>query len=587
MRERETLQHVAESAKASASSRAGEIAIVRANQIKLERESEKRVAALQKAHAEEAARQKIEVDKARADRQQIETQKRFLENELARETEHTKTLQRAARSGGGKTTIAGAVSKPMTPKKGKVTYGDGFDADEIQVASPPRMALRSKPLTPKAGSKRKRPVESSPSKPLQLSQPRKESLSDDPAHAQKSAVEPNDLLVPQIRDDRFQLTQMVLNHRLKPKDARSFEALAAYAFPSNPEKPLSSLLLDKLSALSIKTDIENFPAALAQIVISLWQRCINETFYPPVHLLLDLVKCILLTTAPDTSQTLINDLILLAQNTTDIIIIPRIKQNTPSKEAENIDPKECLEILHLVAYNLYRTDDITRFWRRMRFDFTGMLLNILQPIEEMHITMSLLRTSILETSFAMRVPPGDGDQGKSETWILYLLSRWLIDIRRSPDGSQPYDIIAICEIRLEILSLMSSMCGTPHSGTALATDPVIIPRLVLLINEELNALYDYKYGHEYRAEIINAALRLLYHLVTEYREVVNVQEKLRDVSGGQHKYLIVLARLAFSEGFQEDGIEDDVVECATEMLEELVTPEEGESLVEAFGSARK
>ena len=545
------------------------------------------MATLQKMHAEDAARQKIEVDKARAERQQIDTQKRFLENELAREAEQIKALQRAVKSGGGKATLPDAATKPLTPKKSKAPYGDGFDDDEIQASTPPRLALRSKPATPKAGSKRKRPVEGSPSNPLRLSQPGRESPSDDLPKVQKDVTDSDVFTAPLTQDHRFEFTQKVLNHRIKHDARRSFEALAAYAFPSEPEKPLSSLLLDRLSVLSVRTDIENFSGALSLIIISLWQQCITEAFYPPVHLLIDLVKFILLTSPPDTSQTLTNDLVLLVQNTTDIVIIPRIKQITPSVQADNINSKECLEILHLMAYNLYRTDDITRFWRRMRFDFTGMLLNILQPIEEMHITVSLLRTSILETSFAMRVPPGDGDQRKSETWILYLLSRWLIDIRRSPDGSQPHDTIAICEIRLQVLSLMTTMCTTPHGSTALATDPVVIPRLVLLINEELSCLYDYQYGHEYRAHTINAALRLLYHLVTEYPELVNMQEKLREVSGGQHKYLIVLSRLAFSEGFHEEGIEDDVMECATEMLEELVTPEEGEGLVEAFGSARK
>ena len=540
-------------------------------------------------HAEEAARQKMEVDKAREERQQIETQKRFLENELAREVEQMKSLQRAVKSGGGKTALPKAAVKPLTPRKSKAPFGDGFDDAEIQVASPPKLALRSKPATPSAGSKRKRPTEGSPSKPLQLSQQGKENSSDRLTDGQDATVNPQaDLsLTPQVQDQRFQFTQKVLNHRIKDGEPRSFETLAAYAFPSDPQKALASLLLDKLSALSIKTEIENFYTALSLIIISLWQQCISETFYQPVHLILDLVKFILLSCPPDTSQTLTNDLVLLIQNTADTIIIPRIKQTTPSAQAGNINPRECLEILHLMAYSLYRKDDITRFWRRMRFDFTGMLLNILQPIEEIHITLSLLRTSVLETSFAMRVPPGDGDQGKSETWILYLLSRWLIDVRRSPEGEQPYDVIEICRVRQQVLGLMEAMCDNTHGGEALAKDPVVIGRLVLLINEELNSLYDFQYGHEHRSELVNTGLRLLYYLMTTYPDLINLQEKLREISGGQHKYLILLSRLAFSEGYHEQGIEDDVVECATEMLENLITPEEGESLLEAFGSARK
>ena len=67
-----------------------------------------------------------------------------------------------------------------------------------------------------------------------------------------------------------------------------------------------------------------------------------------------------------------------------------------------------------------------------------------------------------------------------------------------------------------------------------------------------------------------------------------MQEKLRVHPGGAYKYLIVLTRLAFSEPiFYERGIEEDVVDCAHQMLEDSVTPEEGEALFEAYSSTRK
>ena len=69
---------------------------------------------------------------------------------------------------------------------------------------------------------------------------------------------------------------------------------------------------------------------------------------------------------------------------------------------------------------------------------------------------------------------------------------------------------------------------------------------------------------------------------------MNIQERLATTPGGAHKYLIVLTRLNFSDGTVfERGIEDDVVEKAQAMLENWVTPEEGEALVDAFGSARR
>ena len=67
-----------------------------------------------------------------------------------------------------------------------------------------------------------------------------------------------------------------------------------------------------------------------------------------------------------------------------------------------------------------------------------------------------------------------------------------------------------------------------------------------------------------------------------------MRTKLAVIPGGSHKHLIALTRLAFSEGtFFEQGIEDDVVESAHQMLEDSVTPEEGEALLGAFASARQ
>ena len=91
----------------------------------------------------------------------------------------------------------------------------------------------------------------------------------------------------------------------------------------------------------------------------------------------------------------------------------------------------------------------------------------------------------------------------------------------------------------------------------------------------------------YRSELVNEATRLVFHLTSVFPDI-NMQEKMRVIPGGAHKHLIALTRLAFSENiFYERGIEDDVVDCAHQMLENSVTPEEGEALLEAFSSAKR
>ena len=89
------------------------------------------------------------------------------------------------------------------------------------------------------------------------------------------------------------------------------------------------------------------------------------------------------------------------------------------------------------------------------------------------------------------------------------------------------------------------------------------------------------------ALLITLATRLLYHLVTKYEQVVNLQKKLSAVPGGPQKYLLCLARLNFSEDdlVLESGIDPDVAGYALELLELAVTPEEGDAIHSAFSSS--
>jgi hypothetical protein len=222
----------------------------------------------------------------------------------------------------------------------------------------------------------------------------------------------------------------------------------------------------------------------------------------------------------------------------------------------------------------------------MRFDFIMMLLNFVNPLEEIHAMLSLLRTSVLDQSFAMIVPPNNGQQDASEAHIIDNLSHLLINNPRPPPGEDPTDAADLCNLRLEVLYLIEAMCGNTHCAEALAKHRLVIGCLVRVMNDELSRVYDYQYGHELRIALVNTSTRLLYYLTTNYPHLINMQAKLSVVPGGEKKFLIALTRLAFSEGgFYEQDIEDDVVDCAHQMLEARVSPEEAEQLVEAFSSA--
>lgn len=70
----------------------------------------------------------------------------------------------------------------------------------------------------------------------------------------------------------------MFNHRLRPGHDRTFEAFTKIAFPSAPERPFSSKLLDGLALLSVKRDAENFTAMFTQILLSIWSQSVEEKY---------------------------------------------------------------------------------------------------------------------------------------------------------------------------------------------------------------------------------------------------------------------------------------------------------------------
>lgn len=79
----------------------------------------------------------------------------------------------------------------------------------------------------------------------------------------------------------------------------------------------------------------------------------------------------------------------------------------------------------------------------------------------------------------------------------------------------------------------------------------------------------------------------MYHLITKYDNIIDMQKKLAVVHGGAQKYPLCLSRLHFSDGdlILEAGIEGDIPACALELLDLFVTPEEGDAIQAAFSSS--
>lgn len=566
----------------------GEISIVRSNHTKAARDYETRIEELQKLHIQENEKHRLEIEQARKEREKLVTHNQFLDHERNDQTWQVRRAQKdsAANAKGNQ------GGNDVTPKKPRsAPFGDGFNEDEVAVVSPSKAAGKGKTAL-KAGSKRKRDVlGESPVQPLDFSETSNgmaaaaDNLLNAMGRKGADAIKPI--------DGRFKFLQQLLDRRIGRHEKRTFETLANYMFPSDQRNTLSGLLIDQMTPLSAKDNLESFPAAVGQIVLSLWSRCLQEAFYEPVRYFMDLMQFILFQGSMTVASSLMDELVDLAQRTADINIIPRYKRFKRKTAADNsdnrplnpnIDTQECLQFLELTVTICSQDDDLVkRFWRSMRFDFISMLLRNSQDLDDIQITVKLLQTSVRADSFAMIVAP-PASQSVSEQHVIDRLSSMLIEVPRTAEDEKPYTPSEISHLRLEILSLVEIMCTKRYCGKAFAKHPSAISRLVRVMHDELNNLYEWRHGHELHAELVNGSTRMLYHLTTAYASAVgNLQEKLRAPPTSVYKHLIVLSRLAFSEGtFFEAEIEEDVLDCAHQMLEELVTPEEGEALQKAF-----
>ena len=78
-------------------------------------------------------------------------------------------------------------------------------------------------------------------------------------------------------------------------------------------------------------------------------------------------------------------------------------------------------------------------------------------------------------------------------------------------------------------------------------------------------------------DFINSAVRILHGIIISHPDEVAAELTTN------HKHLVSMTRLAFSEGIaQETGLEIDVTDSAFQLLENMVTPEEATALEAMF-----
>lgn len=614
----------------------GENAVVRNKGVNDLKAAERQISILKKQMQEEATKHQAMLQAKDAAYGKLATDSNFLKHELDEQTRKVRTLQQQAKD---KPLHDRTNQANLSPRKGPAnSLRDGFDDEEIMLMSPsrsPAKARQSKPGTP-TNRKRKQPAMTELGvPPLVL---RASGSIDHDGNASKPTTKASsgvEVVKDHVAERHLQFMQDVLSFRPSSGQDTVIEGLVKFAFPSEPTRPLSSILLAETSKLKGK----RLPGDLLDCFTKLLDRCAKEEYYKPLASLLSTFYHILdidptivdaqsIRSLLSPIQSLIEVNARRRWNLADITRLWDHKIPRPLPDPE-INTTACLDILVVIASLVSDERDLLEtFWRCLPAEFILLILAPQNPISDITLVLELLATSIMKTTFGnIRTTP---DQMTMENYIVdkvcYLLwepPRHVLLSRhdkkelaaaantkkphtsrksKQPDSelTPPPTRLEICNLRLAALSLLSKLIVTSiphphkdniehHHGTTLATDhPKLIARLARSIYDELSSLYvHHPDTHTLHATLVNRAIVILHHILTSPQaRNLDLPKILSGTNVGVHKFRVAMCRLAFREGLKggiDDGVSEETVNMATEILEEYVTPDEAVQLLEAFG----
>jgi hypothetical protein len=215
-----------------------------------------------------------------------------------------------------------------------------------------------------------------------------------------------------------------------------------------------------------------------------------------VYLFVDMLTLALELKTSFIAPHIMDSLVPLAQSTIDVVAIPRFNGKDLEPERKPIDSLACLELLHLLALGCMSEEQhITRYWKLMRWDFTFMLLSHNNPLVDYETNLKILSTSVLRDSFGPIIPEAH------DLWFGHFLDGLTSPLQKVPNMPLSVDKMELPLLRkqqLQILHLMTGMTRSPYASKILALNQLAIARLVVLMSDEFDALYDYKSGHEDR-----------------------------------------------------------------------------------------
>jgi hypothetical protein len=586
-----------EEARAVAQSKAGEAAILRQKTEQAAREYDQKVSTLRQIHAEEHAKQKAELERVKNEREKIVTNNKFLEHDLALEAGRTRQIQKAIKTGPS----GGQRHGDVTPKKSRVLpFRDGFDDNDLVMFSPSK--TRSKPTTPKLGAKRKRNInDNSPVAPpplaLQLSEPK---LPPTPPRPTINLELTSNLFLQLSMDEaKLRFMQNILSEPVNATDENVFEALGRFTFTSAPKTRLSTVVYEQLTSQPFVYQGVDISSHFCGILLSIWEQCLKEKHYNPVIVLVNTMQSILDSESLAFSRALIERIVPLAVASSDIVAIPIArafvnKQPVESDVSEHINVLSCLKLLLTVAQSAASSIEAkTQFWQQMKFDFVLLILMKAQPLPQIRMMLELLQTSALETTFGAILSVDDGGSDRQAQRQVDMIDRLTLLLFETPalsDNLKSPRNVDVLAMRLDVLAVLEAMCMPDHGGQALASHTFAIGRLFKFLHQNIQSLPFMALDKETHSLVIgcvNSAMKLVFHLIITFKDLVDVRQKLSVIQGGTSILLISLTRLAFAERvYAEEGISEASMDMAHRLLDEWLSPDEGEALLMMFSTER-
>ena len=405
--------------------------------------------------------------------------------------------------------------------------------------------------------------------------------------------------------------QRMLNHKRLGSRERTVELFAKYSFPSDPNRSVASIFFDGLSSATPTPGLDDMPLKVSYTLLKLWSSCLHEKTYEPLALIINILRAALYEELSSQISKLVEQAAPICLQSIDLVITPVIQSQHASfsatfdhkaqdELAAKVDLDEIVDFLHFLAQSAaLDSERIEAFWQQIHYRGSLLMLNKVQPIPRIIQALQILSTSVLDASFgSISGEPGQQIQ-HSHTTVDRLVT-WLVEIPKAPKDEPPYTEDEIAELRIATLEVFKRLCLTEHGGQLLANHRFAIAKLIKFLHSQVAKLYtippyacrpqhshdgnvDHQQSmHGLMIQTINTTVRILHHILRSFDELIDLTQKVNVERGGYHAFLIGMTRIAFSEQLVlEAGIETDVVEAAHDILDNVLSPEEGEAIVKA------